>query len=82
MSSEHSSGVDPTGLTAQKILRKIRGKRMCERDLFIGLRPMNRLALHRLLPAMVDAGRLAQYDEGTLPGPVVTMYCLPEERWF
>jgi hypothetical protein len=53
------------------------GGDLCERDLFIRLRPVDRLALHRLLKAMVSEGSLVRYDRGRLPGPVVTHYSLP-----
>jgi hypothetical protein len=65
------SATSPTGL---KILEALEDGGLCERDLFIRLRPVDRLALHRLLADMESEGALRQYHEGRYPGAVVTMY--------
>jgi DNA-binding transcriptional ArsR family regulator len=62
--------------TGHKILDALKDDDLCERDLFIRLRPVDQLALHRLLREMDDDGLLASYGRGRLPGPVVTYYAL------
>jgi hypothetical protein len=57
-----------------KVIGALQSEDLCECDLFIRLRPVDRLALHRFLPEMVSNGWIERYDQGRLPGPVVTMY--------
>lgn len=78
MTPERLSEIPPTGL---KVIEALRQEHASERDLFIRLRPVDRLALHRFLPEMVSKGWIERYDRGRLPGPVVTTYCLPGERY-
>jgi hypothetical protein len=63
--------------TAQKVLDALREDDLSERDLFIRLRPVDRLALHRLLPRMVSDGLIVSYTRGRLPGPTPMYYALP-----
>lgn len=75
------SGVTDIPPTGVKIIRALRDEDLCERDLFIRLRPVDRLALHRFLPEMVERGWIAQYSKGREPAPVVEMFCLPGRQY-
>lgn len=60
--------------SAEKILAALDGEELSERDLFIRLRPMDRMALYHTLRGLVRDGLIGARDEGRLPGPVVTRY--------
>lgn len=78
MSRDQFADIPPTG---HKVLKALRDEDLCERDLFIRLRPVDRVALHRLLAEMVRDRHIARRDVGRLPGPVVTTYMLPERQY-
>jgi hypothetical protein len=52
----HSSQLREESPTTRKVIAKLWKEDACERDLFIRLRPVDRLAPHRLLGDMVRIG--------------------------
>jgi DNA-binding HxlR family transcriptional regulator len=63
---------------ARKVLGALLDGELSERDLYVRLRPVDRVGLHRAL-AELDRDRLvAAHVTGTLPGPNVTTYRLTD----